>query len=112
MVGNLFPGGQMHPTVKTAIEGAKHTEYELRTVKKLVRADFAGKTRMVLTGVLDLVIQTAKPLVYPRLWTWTDRDKLSGQVSPQSIASHLTPVTWRYGTTRAPGRRQAISGTT
>jgi len=102
VVGNLYPGGQMHPTVKTVIEGAKHTEYELRTVKKLVRTDFAGKTRMVLTGILDLVIQTAKPLVYPRVWTWTDRDKLLGQVSQQSIVSHPGDLEiWDYKGTRA-----------
>jgi len=102
VVNNLFPGGLMHPTVKTAIEGAKHTEYELRTVRKLVRTDFAGKTRMVLTGVLDLVLQSTHPLVYPRLWAWSDLDELAGEVAAQSVASHPGDLEiWDYKGTRA-----------
>src|SRR5437016_5451629 len=34
---NLFPSGRIHSTIKAAIEGAQHTEYELRAVRKLVR---------------------------------------------------------------------------
>jgi hypothetical protein len=57
---------------------------------------------MVLPGVLDLVIQTAEPLVHPRVWTWTERDKLSGQVSSRSIASHPSDLEiWDYKGTRA-----------
>jgi PD-(D/E)XK nuclease superfamily len=78
VVGNLFPGGQMHPTVRSAIEGAVHTEYELRSVKKLIKADFAGKNRLLLTGILDLVIQQQNPLGYARTWRWTNEEELEG----------------------------------
>src|SRR5687768_11583389 len=49
---NLFPSGRMDPTVKAVVEGAVHSEYELRTVRKVIEADFGGKSRMLLTGVL------------------------------------------------------------
>lgn len=78
VVGNLYPNGTIHTTVQAAIEGAQHTEYELRTVRKLVRADFAGKGRLLLTGILDLVVQQQNPLTYPLTWQWTDVAKLEG----------------------------------
>jgi hypothetical protein len=76
---NLYPGGKIHPTVAAAIRGAQHTEYELRTVRKLVKADFAGKSRLLLTGILDLVVQQEQPLSYERVWQWTDAEKLEGK---------------------------------
>ena len=38
VVENLFPRGQIDPVVKAVIEGAVHTEYELRAVKKVLPA--------------------------------------------------------------------------
>ena len=34
-------------------EGAQHTEYELRAVRKVIPGEFAGKGRILLTGVID-----------------------------------------------------------
>ena len=39
------------------IEGAQHSEYEIRTVRKVIPADFGGKSRVLLTGVVDLVVE-------------------------------------------------------
>jgi hypothetical protein len=101
----LFPGGangSMHNTVKTAIEGAQHTEYELKTVKKLIRADFCGKSRLLLTGVLDLVIQQSHPLLYSRVWDWTDLANLKGAVSKRPVEARTGDVEiWDYKGTRA-----------
>jgi hypothetical protein len=33
VINNLFPGGTLRPTVQTVIEGAQHSEYELRAVR-------------------------------------------------------------------------------
>ena len=107
VVGNLFPTGQssagvMHPTVKAAIEGAQHTEYELKTVKKLMRADFGGKSRLLLTGILDLVIQQNQPLTYPRSWRWTDLVNLTGLASLTPVAAKTGDVEiWDYKGTKA-----------
>lgn len=102
VVNNLFPGGTMHPTVKAAVEGAKHTEYELRTVKKLVQAQFAGKSRLLLTGVLDLVLQSQSPLSYSRKWVWDDIDTLTGHVEDCVVPSQPGDVeVWDYKGTRA-----------
>jgi DNA helicase-2/ATP-dependent DNA helicase PcrA len=102
VLGNIFPGGKIHPTVKAAIEGAVHSEYELRTVKKLVREDFHGKSRMLLTGILDLVVQEESPLTYPRTWRWTDDAALEGE--PAAIAERADVgdiEIWDYKGSRA-----------
>jgi len=105
VVESLFPGGSngsIHNTVRTAVEGAQHTEYELKTVKKLIRADFAGKSRLLLTGVLDLVIQQKQPLTYSRLWRWTDLTGLKGSVSKATVTAQTGDVEiWDYKGTRA-----------
>lgn len=102
VTANLFPKGKMHPTVMAAVVGAQHTEYELRTVRKLVKADFAGKSKLLLTGVLDLVVQQQQPLTYPRVWAWTDAKALQGKVvnNPASAAPEELEI-WDYKGTRA-----------
>src|SRR5262249_55391145 len=100
--GNLFPSGRIHPTIKAAIEGAQHTEYELRAVRKLVKGDFAGKSRLLLTGVLDLVVQQQDPLVYKRVWRWKDRATLDGEVVPGTLPAQPNDLEiWDYKGTRA-----------
>ncbi len=97
VVQNLFPGGKMHKTVRSAIEGALHTEYELRSVRKILKADFAGKGRLLLTGILDLVIQQQNPLVYEQVWEWTDLKGLEGHVVSRTIVSSTGDVEiWDY----------------
>jgi DNA helicase II / ATP-dependent DNA helicase PcrA len=102
VLGNIFPGGKIHPTVKAAIEGAVHSEYELRTVKKLVREDFHGKSRLLLTGILDLVVQEEAPLIYPRTWRWSDAGALEGESA--AIVAHADVgdiEIWDYKGSRA-----------
>jgi hypothetical protein len=92
VLNNLFPppdgaeeGTDMHPTVLSAIEGAQHTEYELRTVRKLVPIEHDSKKRQLLTGFLDLVIRQEHPLRYKRVWNWTDRKRLIGEPSEADL---------------------------
>lgn len=102
VIGNLFPGGRMHETVKAAVEGAQHTEYELRSVKKLVRADFGGKSRLLLTGILDLVIQQQNPLTYPRTWDWISGPELKGQATSLTTNAATGDIEiWDYKGTRS-----------
>jgi hypothetical protein len=101
VVNHLFPLGSMHKTVRAAIEGAQHTEYELRAVRKLVKGNFAGKNRLMLTGVLDLVLQQDYPLVYARSWVWTDLNTLQGKVVKQTIGAKPGELEiWDYKGTR------------
>jgi hypothetical protein len=96
------PGTRMHPTVRAAIEGAQHTEYELRTVRKLVEFEHDGKKRLLLTGILDLVIQQQEPLVYERVWEWTNRAALTGGVGRRRLAARPNDLeVWDYKGTRA-----------
>ncbi len=81
ITGNLFDGGALREPVRAAIVGAEHTEYELRSVKKVIAADFAGKGRIVLTGIIDLVLQQPDALEYRRVWQWEDRSALTGAVA-------------------------------
>jgi hypothetical protein len=108
VLNNLFPppapgaeGTAMHPTVVAAIEGAQHTEYELRTVRKLVPIEHDGKKRLLLTGILDLVIQQERPLRYRRVWNWTDRSKLVGEVVKADLPAKKNDLEiWDYKGTR------------
>lgn len=94
---NLFPGGTMHETVRAAIEGAVHTEYELRTVRKIIPTSFAGKSRLMLTGILDLVVQQTDGWTYERAWTWGDRDVLGGEVRDRPLSATAGDVEiWDY----------------
>lgn len=102
VLGNLFPGGQIDPIVRTVIEGALHTEYELRTVRKVLPADFGGKTKILLTGVLDVVVQEVSPPTYAFEWTWADEERLEGQVSRRSVPAGVGDLeVWDYKATRA-----------
>ncbi len=67
----VIPNGVLHPTVQMAIEGAAHTEYELRAVRRLI-PNPNGREKLLLTGILDLVIQQLG-FTYPRSWNWTSR---------------------------------------
>lgn len=100
--GNLFPRGKLDPTVKSAVEGALHTEYEIRAVKKLIEADFFGKSRMLLTGIIDIVVQQQSPLMYHRSWKWTSLTHLEGEVTSMSVQANTNDLEiWDYKGTRA-----------
>jgi hypothetical protein len=105
VIDNLYPGGRLDPVVKTVIEGAQHTEYELRAVKKVLPPDiasFSGKSRILLTGILDLVIQQQRPLTYQRTWAWDPAADLEGQVEETPTAAATGDVEiWDYKGTRA-----------
>jgi hypothetical protein len=105
VVGNLFPHGQIDPVVKAVVEGAVHTEYELRAVKKVLSADaadFAGKSRILLTGILDLVVQQLEPLTYDRTWVWDCAETLEGHPEARSLAAAPGDIEiWDYKATRA-----------
>lgn len=102
ITSHLFPRGAIHKTVKTAVEGAQHTEYELRAIRKLVNSEFSGKNRLLLTGVLDLVVQQDNSLVYARTWRWRDALNLSGAVSgAPTMAKSGDLEIWDYKATRS-----------
>jgi hypothetical protein len=91
----------MHPTVLAAIEGAQHTEYELRTVRKLVPIEHDGKNRLLLTGILDLVIQQEYQPRYKRIWQWTDRGGLVGKPVKGDLPTKKNDLEiWNYKGTR------------
>ncbi len=102
IVGNLFPNGRMDDVVRAVIEGAVHTEYELRAVKKVLPAAFGGKSKILLTGVLDLVVQQRSPLKYQRRWKWHSTKHLTGAVEAKAVAARTGDVEiWDYKGTRA-----------
>jgi DNA helicase-2/ATP-dependent DNA helicase PcrA len=99
---NLYPGGVIHPTVAAAVEGAVHAEYEIRAVRKVLPARHAGKERILLTGVVDLVVQEQSPLKYQRVWEWTDLVEMAGDVVDREISAAVGETEiWDYKATRA-----------
>jgi hypothetical protein len=102
VMGNLYPNGKIDIVVKAVIEGAQHTEYELRAVKKVLPADFGGKSRILLTGVLDLVIQQQEPLTYARIWRWDSVADMQGHVHTATLHAQTgDEEIWDYKATRA-----------
>lgn len=79
IIGNLFREEKLRRPVAAAIRGAEHNEYELRSVRKVLKTDFAGKSRILLTGIIDLVLQQQDPLRYRKVWEWTDIGQLLGE---------------------------------
>src|SRR6202042_2026935 len=78
---------------------------ELRAVKKVLHADaadFAGKSRILLTGILDLVVQQLEPLTYDRTWVWDSVETLEGHLEERFLAAAPGDVEiWDYKATRA-----------
>lgn len=105
VVENLYPKGRLDSIVRAVIEGAQHSEYELRAVRKVLPADaaaFQGKSRILLTGVLDLVIQQQEALTYHRRWVWDSVKELKGHIEDQVIdASPGDVEIWDYKGSRA-----------
>jgi hypothetical protein len=93
------------PEVKAVVEGALHEEYPLRSVRKVVPARFGGKSRVLLTGVLDVVVQQQSALTYHRVWKWTDIDTLSGEPTDAiEVAEAGDLEIWDYkGTSSSTG---------
>src|SRR5205814_1700884 len=60
-----------------------------RSVRKVIEADFGGKSRILLTGIIDLVLQQQDALTYRQTWVWDDVDTLRGK--PQKIADAAAP---------------------
>jgi hypothetical protein len=77
----------MHRPVSAVIRGAVHNEYPLRSVRKVLPGRFAGKSKILLTGIIDLVTQQPDALLYHRTWEWTDRAALDGVVRKAALAA-------------------------
>jgi hypothetical protein len=104
VVDHLYPlpNGKPLPEVKAVVEGAQHEEYPLRSVRKVVPALFGGKSRVLLTGVLDVVVQQQSTLTYRQVWNWTSAKTLSGKaVSAKEIAQAGDLEIWDYKGTRS-----------
>jgi len=101
IVNNLYCKSDLDPTVRAVVEGAQHSEYELRTVRKLIEADFGGKSKLLLTGVLDVVVQQQAPLTYRQEWHWVNRTILEGDPISSAIAAHPGDLEiWDFKATR------------
>ena len=105
VVNHLYPGGALDPIVRRAIEGVLHTEYELRAVRDVLPDHFGGKSKILLTGIIDLVLQERAPLTYERRWRWTSPRQLAGEVCEQTASASSGDVElWDYKATRASTR--------
>ena len=102
VVSNLYRAGHPRPEVAAAVEGATHEEYPLRSVRKVIPADFGGKSRVLLTGVLDVVIQQKAELTYRNEWQWTNEAALDGEVVASTTHAAVGDLEiWDYKGTRA-----------
>jgi hypothetical protein len=102
VLGNLFPEEALHPALAMAMEGALHTEYEIRTIRQLVPARAGGKSRLLLTGILDLVVHQKHVMGYERIWRLSDEETLTGQVVAGAVQTKVgDEEIWDYKGSRA-----------
>lgn len=104
VVDHLYPLPKGTPLaeVKAVVEGAIHEEYPLRSVRSVQSGDFGGKSKVMLTGVLDVVVQEKANLIYQRTWSWSDPGQLIGEaVEVQDTAEIGDLEIWDYKGTRA-----------
>jgi hypothetical protein len=98
----LYPMGQPLPEVVAVVEGALHEEYPLRSVRHVLPERFGGKSRILLTGVLDVVVHQKSNLVYRRTWEWTDASQVKGRVTPRQDSARAGDLEiWDYKGTHA-----------
>lgn len=99
---NLMVDGGPNATVAALIEGALHNEYELKAVRKVLPNEFEGKNRLLLTGVIDLVVQQRDGLSYRHKWVFDDLADLTGNVEMTDDQSRAgDEEIWDYKGTRA-----------
>jgi hypothetical protein len=106
ILDNLYSGSgeraKLQRPVSTVIRGAQHTEYELRSVRKVLPQRFAGKERILLTGIIDLVLQQPDALTYERAWVWDDEASLTGHLEERIVgASPGDEEIWDFKATRS-----------
>jgi hypothetical protein len=106
VVGNLYPGGRIDPVVKAVIEGAQHTEYELRAVKKVLPADaasFSGSPASCspASWTSSFSSNVPSPTIH-RSWVWDSVADLRGRVQQTTTTAAIGDVEiWDYKGTRA-----------
>lgn len=100
---NIYPGNKLLGIIQVIVEGAVHTEYELRSVRKILPPMQGKKTKLLLTGILDLVIQQpSTTLTYTRGWAWSNVDDLKGRVVNRTIEARPGDVEiWDHKATRS-----------
>lgn len=104
VLGNLYPNNVIRPTVAAAVEGASHTEYELRAVRKIVPGDFQGKEKLMITGILDLVLHQRDGFQFNRTWEWSDLLQLKGNGTNAPLSAMANDLeVWDYKGTKADG---------
>jgi hypothetical protein len=88
--------------VVAVVEGALHEEYPLRSVRQVLPERFGGKSRILLTGVLDVVVQQKGNLEYRRTWEWTHPGQVEGRVAPRHDSAQTGDLEiWDYKGVRA-----------
>jgi PD-(D/E)XK nuclease superfamily protein len=106
ILDNLYKGDEdtakLQRPVETVIRGAQHTEYRLKSVKKVIPERFAGKSKILLTGIIDLVLQQPDALTYQRVWQWDDRAELEGHVEKREVSAKAgDEEIWDFKATKA-----------
>jgi DNA helicase-2/ATP-dependent DNA helicase PcrA len=103
ILNNLYESpAKMRRPVSAVIRGAQHTEYQLRSVKKVLPTRFAGKSKILLTGIIDLVLQQQDSLTYEHIWEWDDRKALTGGFQAMTLeAQPGDEEIWDFKATRA-----------
>jgi len=95
--GTFDKNAPLDDVVRACVEGAVHTEYEIKSVQGLTGGGYPGKSKYLLRGVLDLVRQESGTFEYQRVFEITDAADCSGVLKAGHIKTRTDDVEiWDY----------------
>jgi hypothetical protein len=95
--GTFDASALLDEVVRACVEGALHTEYEIKSVQTLAPGVYPSKNKYLLRGVLDLVRQESGTFQYRRFFEISDSLECSGTLKTGSVATEVDDVEiWDY----------------
>ena len=96
-VGTFDKAAPLDAVVRACVEGAVHTEYEIKSVQALSPGLYPTKNKYLLRGVLDLVRQESGTFEYHRVFEITNLADCAGILKFGKISTNVDDVEiWDY----------------
>ena len=96
-VGTFDVNAPLDDVVRACVEGAVHTEYEIKSVQSLSPGAYTSKNKYLLRGVLDLVRQESGTFEYHRVFEITNTADCSGILKSGNVKTSAGDVEiWDY----------------
>jgi hypothetical protein len=95
--GTFDKSAPLDDVIRACVEGAVHTEYEIKSVQALTPGAYPSKNKYLLRGVLDLVRQESGTFEYHRVFVISNPADCSGTLKAGTVATKVDDVEiWDY----------------